>query len=706
MIDTDIKRLGEQLGQARHRGLLWLAGDPSFCNEELPSLIDTLSREGTASGLVFSDRDLGQELDCWPLKRAAEVLGQTHPWIIFDAYSGFNPNTLAQVSGTIAAGGWLVVLAPDSERWPGFQDPEYRQLSVEPWTPEQLEPRYLRRVVRLLDADPALVKWSARSKRLPDWPAPPLVQAVETPFLSHDQKRAVDTLLNRLRQRRCKQVVSADRGRGKSAALGLALALRAQQKPLKVVLTAPGRSALSALFERIEALLGPIHWQGDSGRAGPLAIVYRAPAELSQRPEPADLLVIDEAAAIATPVLARLSHYYARVLFATTQHGYEGNGRGFTLRFMNELRELAPETGEILLAAPVRWATGDPLETSLSRLLLLDVDAEIPAQQSDRAALSMEWLNRDRLSEDEPLLRQLFGLLVLAHYRTTPGDARVLLDSPNLDVCLLREGGVLVGCALVAREGELSDSLAQGVWEGVRRPTGHLLPQALIAHEGELAVAPWSAWRIVRIAVHPACQSVGLGSRFLNWLVECAERAGVDYIGASFAATPALLGYWQGCGFLPVRVGDRQDPISGSHAVVELRALSLRAQEWLPGMRQRYIAGLRYRLNGPLDALPVELLPGLFHAAQMAELEAGDRCLLEGFAHYQRSLESTLLALDKLLRLTISRWPALAIAPEDQSLLVERIWRMRDAEQLSWLGGRKAQLARLRALTAQLLDLI
>ncbi|SEG23149.1 tRNA(Met) cytidine acetyltransferase TmcA [Marinobacterium lutimaris] len=703
MIDGVFGRLGRRLVLSRHRGLLWLAGDESFCAANLPRLIDSLA--STGSGLVFSNRDLGADIEYRPLKRAGEILGQTHPWIVFDAYSGFNPNTLAQIAGTVAAGGWLVILAPDSGSWPGFNDPEYRQLSVEPWAPQQLEPRYLRRVVRMLDADPAVVKWSASGVGQPNWPdlSPPV--AAEAPYLSEDQQRAVDRLLRALAQRRCKQVLSADRGRGKSAALGLALALKAQQKPLKVALTAPSRAALDALFERIEALLGPIEWQGNSGQAGSLRLEYRAPAELAEVPLTADLLVIDEAAAIATPVLAQLSRCYSRVLFATTQHGYEGNGRGFTLRFMAELRALAPEVAEIHLQTPVRWAPGDPLERSLSRLLLLDVDAEPPVLSGDGSVLSMEWLDRDRLTEDEPLLRQLFGLLVLAHYRTTPGDARVLLDSPNLDLCLLRAEGELLGCALVAREGELSDDLAQGVWQGVRRPTGHLLPQALIAHEGVLEVASWSAWRIVRIAVHPGCQHHGLGSRLLQWLVTSAQQQGVDYIGASFAATPALLNYWQGCGFVPVRVGDRHDPVSGSHAVLELRALSSRAQAWLPGMRRRYADALRYRLNGTLKALSVELLPPLFDALQPLELDALDRQLLQGFAFYQRSLESSLVALDKLLRLSVGRWSELGIELPDQALLVERIWRQTPAEQLNWAGGRKAQLARLRELTVQLLDL-
>ncbi len=46
----------------------------------------------------------------------------------------------------------------------------------------------------------------------------------------------------------------------------------------------------------------------------------------------------------------------------------------------------------------------------------------------------------------------MFGLLVLAHYQTTPSDLRYLLESPALDIHLLEQGPHLLGVALVARK--------------------------------------------------------------------------------------------------------------------------------------------------------------------------------------------------------------------------------------------------------------
>jgi len=44
------------------------------------------------------------------------------------------------------------------------------------------------------------------------------------------------------------------------------------------------------------------------------------------------------------------------------------------------------------------------------------------------ASSTFACVDRDALAGDEPRLRELFGLLVLAHYQTRPADLRHLLD--------------------------------------------------------------------------------------------------------------------------------------------------------------------------------------------------------------------------------------------------------------------------------------
>jgi tRNA(Met) cytidine acetyltransferase len=68
----------------------------------------------------------------------------------------------------------------------------------------------------------------------------------------------------------------------------------------------------------------------------------------------------------------------------------------------------------------------------------------------DPAAIEAVALDRDALVADETQLREFFGLLVHAHYRTTPGDLHRLLDAPNLRLHALRHRGQVVAACLLA----------------------------------------------------------------------------------------------------------------------------------------------------------------------------------------------------------------------------------------------------------------
>jgi GNAT superfamily N-acetyltransferase len=316
-------------------------------------------------------------------------------------------------------------------------------------------------------------------------------------------------------RRRQPLVLTADRGRGKSSLLGLAAA-RLLDAGYRVLLTAPSPAAAARALEH-------------SGQRLP----FMAPdALLARRPE-ADLLLVDEAAAIPSAMLLTLARRYC-CLFASTEHGYEGTGLGFQLKFQPALARLSPGWRKYHLSEPARWSPRDPLEPLVFRLLALDADPVTPPAGGE---LRIHRLEPRQLIEDESLLRQLFGLLTLAHYQTRPSDLRQLLDAPGLELVLARLGGIPVAAALLVREGELDPALGQAIWEGRRRPRGHLLPQSLAFHGGFREACRLSYRRIMRIVVHPRCQQQGIGSRLLDWL---KRQGGADFLGTSFGASPEL----------------------------------------------------------------------------------------------------------------------------------------------------------------------
>jgi tRNA(Met) cytidine acetyltransferase len=207
---------------------------------------------------------------------------------------------------------------------------------------------------------------------------------------------------------------------------------------------------------------------------------------------------------------------HGRIVFATTVHGYEGTGRGFEVRFRAVLDRITPGWRALRLSTPIRWAEDDPLERLIAQALLLDAEPapDEPSRRNQRPMRSrrncFEALDRDRLAADEPLLRQVFGLLVLGHYQTRPADLRHLLDGPNMGVSILRSGDTLLATALTAREGALPEDLLAPIFEGRRRPRGHLLPQTLSAHAGLFDAPRLGFMRIVRIACTPPRGDGGL----------------------------------------------------------------------------------------------------------------------------------------------------------------------------------------------------
>ncbi len=480
-----------------------------------------------------------------PANKAHTLLGQETGALVFDAHSGFDVNAFAAVSGTLRGGGTLYLLTPPLDTWAQFPDPDYRRFLPYPYQAGDVEGRFLQRLVGMLE------------KGLPSIPNPSPTRD-DGSYLSQS-----DAIAQMVRSA-VPIVLTADRGRGKSAALGMA-ASQLLAQGLRVVLTAPSRATVATVFQHADH---------------PPA--FFAPDDLLQTLPPAEVLMVDEAAAIPVPLLLRMLQHYPRCVFSTTLHGYEGSGRGFALRFQKQLDTLAPGWQSIRLHQPIRWPENDPLEHFINQALLLDVDLASFSPCGGRAGegggcAKYHLLNRDDLTRNEPLLRQLFGLLVTAHYQTRPSDLRQILDAPDISIHILEQQGVIVGVALLSREGGLDADLAAAIHAGTRRPHGHPIPQTLTFHANLPTAAELVCERVMRIAVHPARQHQGLGTQLLEHLLAFAAQNAADYLGVSYAMTPELMRFWKRAGFLIARVGHRKDAASGSRSVVQVKALTPRA---------------------------------------------------------------------------------------------------------------------------------
>ncbi len=689
-------------GRRKHRCAMVFTGTRDGCRAAAEQL---LALSGLSAVHWFSDRP-PRGAEASQGTAALRLLGTELDALVFDAWSGFDPNAFGALSGTVRGGGLLLMLAPVLRDWPAYADPQNERITVFPYTAEALNGRFVARLVRVIEDDEQLLYIeNGVIRRSPGLlPEVPLVEdAVAPPCRTADQQRAVDAVIRvATGHRRRPVVLTSDRGRGKSAALGIAAAQLIRKGREHILLTGPGRESVDAVLRHAGALLS-----GDTG-----SIRFVPPDELLRNPQTAGLLLVDEAAAIPVPLLESLLKRYARIAFATTVHGYEGTGRGFALRFSRLLDAHTNRWKTVFLETPVRWAADDPVERLVFRMLALDAEAA-PGETLQNAGVDtavIERLRRDELAADEAVLSELFGLLVQAHYRTRPLDLRHLLDGPNLSVYVVRMAGHIAATALVAEEGGFDAVTAEAVSAGRTRPHGHLLPEALAAYQGLVQAPQLRCARIMRIAVHPAVQGLGLGTRLVESVTEQARSKGLDYIGSSFAATPELLDFWTRSGWSVARLGIQRGAISGSHSVVMLRGLSEQGRALSRRAGERFLAQFPQQLCDSLRDLDAALVTRLLRqrtGACPVEPDAADRQDAKAFAFEQRLLEVSIGSIWRLTCHALMTGQGIAELDEDQlELLVARVLQKHDwptcAQRLQ-LPGRPQALSLLRGAVAKLI---
>ena len=649
------------------------------------------------------------------LRRARESLGGESDRVVFNALSGFDPDALGAVAGLPRAGGCLILLAPPLVEWPDREDPELGRITPYPFTPADAGSAYVRRLVRLLEAQRPL--WTVtEGRRLPPVPQPTdpagEPQLVEAPCRTPDQAEAVERIVQVARGRpRRPLVLRSHRGRGKSSALGIAAAHVLERGLGDVLVTAPRREATEPLFARVAEILDVETDADGAVHRGEHRLRFVPPDVLIEQSPPGRLLLVDEAAALPAGLLDDLFVRHPRCVFATTEHGYEGSGRGFALRFLPRLESRAVSVHHLPMTTPIRWATDDPLEALIDRVLLLDADpVDLPSSLpfDDRPP---QRLDRDALAADEPRLADLFGLLVSAHYRTTPRDLRQLLDAPGTRPWAIEGDGRVLATAVVQDEGRLPESLAEAVFAGERRLHGHLLPQTLAAHAGEPDWPTLTGRRIQRIAVHPSTRRRGLGRRLVEAIVEQAHADGLDFLGVSFGAQDDLVDFWQACHLVGLHLGQHRDPASGEQAMVMAIGLSPAGQRAVGHTARRLVETLADRAAGPLRYTDAGRLVRLLASAPRVAAHALNEIehrQIDACAHRRHHLDAALGPLRRWLPAALTRPAAIeAVTAENRALLVGRFLQLADESTLATrfgLTGRRTVENACRHALGQMLE--
>jgi tRNA(Met) cytidine acetyltransferase len=546
-----------------------------------------------------------------------KYLGTTQDVLILDLMNDLKPNDVGRLIGIVRGGGLIVMWGPPLESWETVKTIFKSNLV----TPRHPEPRniFIRYFVRklmkhegiyVIDADTGkLVKSGqvmrkhskeVRSVKIPEDAVFP--RSLYELALTQDQVNVIklieDNLVPKPGSKHVAVIITSDRGRGKSSAIGIAIIglikeLMKFKNRVRVAVTASDSSAIQSLMMLAEKGLNALGLEyrkvvkeGDliELKGDRFSIEYWEPYTVTKLK--VDVVVVDEAAGLPVPLLHTIWKNFNRTIYATTIHGYEGAGRGFSVRFLKRLRE-DPKTLMITyeMSEPIRYSANDPIEKFQFDALLLDAE---PDELTDEDIKEIERGNLEYVTYEpeylfseagEKELRSLFGIYVLAHYRNEPDDLGRLADAPHhsMRAVRIKSSGKIVGAAQLAEEGGLSDELINELLVGGKIP-GNIIPDRLLKYFRIRELGKGIGWRIVRIAVHIDVQGMGIGSFLLNEIVNEAVRRGYSWVGAGFGLSRELLNFWLKNNFKLLHLSPDRNPVSGEYTALVVRPLN---SEWV-----------------------------------------------------------------------------------------------------------------------------
>lgn len=666
---STIGKLEEFLAKKRLRGLLVIAGSTSqrlgllagrsiLYHERIRHRYDKKKKyaglyvyhdefqEAESMKTVFKDvieeaRYTEFEFDVY--EKSEKYLGKTYSYLVLDLTRDVKPNDVGKLAGIVEGGGLIIFLAPNWESWDHYLTIFKQNLTV----PQYPEPRHVfitwfknklleHDGVAVYDADNNLVikKFSLEKEKYTNVESREVSPPEKTLFpeelyrlaLTGDQVRVVNLMewFYEKPKGRKVLVVTADRGRGKSCAVAIGsvglihLLSKVKPKP-RVLVTAPSPGSVQSFFTMASTALDTLGYKYDvvkkggdiiELRGGKFSIEYWEPLSIPNIK--GDLVVVDEASGIHVPMLYKIWEAHKRTVYATTIHGYEGAGRGFSVRFLRRVK--SDESTEVLeyeMTEPIRYGRNDPVEEWSFKTLLLDAE---PAELDERDLRDIEEKNLVYVSYDpsylfsregESELRELFGIYVLAHYRNEPDDLGMLADAPHHLIRAVKTGsGKIVSAIQIAEEGPIQGEMVDELLKGGRIP-GNIIPDRFLKHTRLREFGELKGWRIVRIATHPSVQGRGIGSWGLRKLIEEASLRGLDWVASGFGVNEELLRFWVKNDFKVVHISPDRNPVSGEYTVLVVHPLNERTQRFVSISEREFKAKLLLSL--PVNYRDMEL---------------------------------------------------------------------------------------------------
>ncbi|KAI5149336.1 N-acetyltransferase 10 [Enteropsectra breve] len=606
------------------------------------------------------------DIEAVAYKEYTKVLGKSCDFLILDEISFLTANALSATAGTVSQGRAIVFMGENTKQQSLVSDAPslffqriFKFLAFCPFAfflPSTGEQPFSENIIVDYVPNENSSKEQSNAAIRPD------SGCIYINFgITNDQRQIIQKSIDLAkRKEKTLHCIISERGRGKSALLGIMIAYMIVHTNGSIAVAAAHVSQIQVLFEMAIKVLNKLEYtentnfsikyqkQGDKRYITQICMLQTGntaqyTCNTSKFPVNTQFVVIDEAASLdAESLKCFLEH--RNILMATTQGGYEGTGRILrknleTMRTNNTKNTLVEYSQ---MCEAIRYSSNDAVEKWLDRMLFLTPQLASFHQISSISGCKLQFVNKSLLfdcsEESENVLKSIMGIMGSAHYRNNPDDLQNYAELENSHFCVLlsEDDKNILAVAQLSFEGQINehDTLSR---------TGNAIPWVLYENYRTKYFVETLGVRIVRIAVHPEYSSQGLGTLLLknlilafknskheeaptpytqvngNLLLENASECRlpcVKWIGVSFGANGQLLRFWKKNDFIPVGIKQTTSKTTGEFSLVMLKAVGSNeeCQRTIEGIHTHFIDRFTELMNYSFKDLEPTVCLSLLHS--------------------------------------------------------------------------------------------
>lgn len=602
----------------KHRSLFFYTDENLFF-KETKYFLDYLNQteQKIFNGFLFSDsskefnkvnkiierfKEKRVKLEAYTYILSDSIIGKTIDFAIIIFKKIILPNEMVKIINSVRSGGIIVILGklPEDYSNPELSNPtlielqntNYDKSHLAHWVQSNIknsENCYFNNDDRIIlsksfstDFDPRYI----------------LQKSIKDINITVDQYNVITELLKisqEVKRSETLITITANRGTGKSSALGIFLGLFLSNNPQikNIIISGISKNSIELIktffIKTIAKLNLKYRYLKQSRSYNVIKVSNRYTLTFTDFksisvPIYTDLLILDEAASIPINSLKRIVKEKYLKIFLTTTHGYEGTGKAFSFKFLKSVEESGKYNHlNFSLNQPIRYRADDHVEKLIYRIFLLDV--ELQDLDNVNSIISQNDLSIQFLKDKEILfsldyaqkLRNIFSILIHGHYRNQPNDLLLLSDSPKhlltkISISTDRQEELVIGTAHLSVEGGIENP--QLVLEEDYHK-GDLIPLVGIRYLSE-KIAPLIGIRFVRIAIRPDLVLKGLGRKFMDLFFQELSnmQLNLDWVGTSFGSSIKLVKWWGKFGFFPIHIRSIKSSETGEWSIVMIRPLN------------------------------------------------------------------------------------------------------------------------------------